>query len=133
LGVRYVLEGSVRRSGNRVRINTQLIDAETDAHLWAERFDGDTSDLFAVQDEISSRIAVALNIELIGAEAARPTEISTRSTAFSGDAPQGATRIHVKSLQRRSARSSTRWRSIPNPSRHRSYWQTRSWAACSME
>ena len=47
LGVRYVLEGSVRRSGNRVRVNAQLIDAETDAHLWAERFDGDTGDLFA--------------------------------------------------------------------------------------
>jgi TolB-like protein/class 3 adenylate cyclase len=72
LGVRYVLEGSVRRLGNRVRINAQLIDAETDAHLWAERFDGDTSDLFALQDEITSRIAVTLNLELIGAEAARP-------------------------------------------------------------
>jgi tetratricopeptide (TPR) repeat protein len=72
--VRYVLEGSVRRSGNRVRINAQLIDAETDAHLWAERFDGDTGDLFALQDEVTSRIAVALNLELIGAEATRPTE-----------------------------------------------------------
>jgi adenylate cyclase len=69
-----VLEGSVRRSGNRVRVNAQLIDAETDAHLWAERFDGDTGDLFALQDEITSRIAVALNLELVGAEAARPTE-----------------------------------------------------------
>ena len=53
LGVRYVLEGSVRRSGNRVRVNAQLIDAETDAHLWAERFDRDTSDLFALQSEIT--------------------------------------------------------------------------------
>jgi tetratricopeptide (TPR) repeat protein len=50
-----------------------LIDAETDTHLWAERFNGDTSDLFALQDEITSRIAVALNLELVGAEAARPT------------------------------------------------------------
>jgi len=74
LGVRYVLEGSVRRSGNRVRINAQLIDAETDAHLWAERFDGDTLDLFALQDEVTSRIAVALNLELVAAEAVRPTE-----------------------------------------------------------
>jgi TolB-like protein/Tfp pilus assembly protein PilF len=74
LGVRYVLEGSVRRSVNRVRINAQLIDAEADAHLWAERFNGDTSDLFALQDEITSRIAVALGYELISAEAARPTE-----------------------------------------------------------
>ena len=74
LGVRYVLEGSVRRSGNRVRVNAQLIDAETDAHLWAERFDRDTGDLFALQNEITSRIAIALNIELVSAEAARPTE-----------------------------------------------------------
>ena len=72
LGVRYVLEGSVRRSANQVRINAQLIDAETDAHLWAERFDGDTSDLFALQDEITRRIAFALNVELARAEAARP-------------------------------------------------------------
>ncbi len=74
LGVRYVLEGSVRRSGNRVRVNAQLIDAETDAHLWAERFDGDTGDLFALGNEITSRIAIDLDLELIAAEAARPTE-----------------------------------------------------------
>jgi adenylate cyclase len=74
LCVRYVLEGSVRRSGNLVRVNAQLIDAETDAHLWAERFDRDTGDLFALQNEITSRIAVALNLELLSAEAARPTD-----------------------------------------------------------
>jgi TolB-like protein/DNA-binding winged helix-turn-helix (wHTH) protein len=74
LGVRYVLEGSVRRSGNQLRVNAQLIDAETNAHLWAERFDRDTSDLFALQNEITTRIAVALNQELISAAAARPTE-----------------------------------------------------------
>jgi adenylate cyclase len=74
LGVRYVLEGGVRRSGNQVRINAQLIDAETDKHLWAERFTGDTSDLFALQDEITSRIAVELNLALTEAEAARPAE-----------------------------------------------------------
>ena len=74
LGVRYVLEGEVQRSGTRVRVTAQLIDAETDAHLWAERFDGDAGDLFALQDEITNRIAVALDLELVGAEAARPTE-----------------------------------------------------------
>lgn len=74
LNVRYVLGGSVRRLGNRVRINAQLIDAETDAHIWAERFEHNTADLFASQDEITSRIAVALNLELVGAEAARPVE-----------------------------------------------------------
>jgi adenylate cyclase len=74
LGVRYVLEGSVRRADNRVRVNAQLIDAETDAHLWAERFDGDAGDLFTLQDEITSRIAAALDLELVGAEAARGTD-----------------------------------------------------------
>jgi adenylate cyclase len=74
LNVRYLLGGSVRRSGNRLRVNTQLIDTETDAHVWAERFDHDTSDLFALQDEVTSKIAVALNLEMIGAEAARPAE-----------------------------------------------------------
>jgi TolB-like protein len=74
LGVRYVLEGSVRRSGSRVRVNAQLISAETNAHLWADRFDGETADLFALQDEITTRIANVLGVELIAAEAARPTE-----------------------------------------------------------
>ena len=59
---------------SRLRITAQLIDAETDAHLWAERFDSDTGDLFALQDEITSRIANALGVELIAAEAARPTD-----------------------------------------------------------
>ena len=74
LGVRYVLGGDVQRSGSRVRVTAQLIDAETDAHLWAERFSSDTGDLFAVQDEITNRIAVALDLELVSAEAARPAE-----------------------------------------------------------
>ena len=74
LGVRYVLEGSVQRSGDRVRVTAQLIDAETDAHLWAERFDRDIGDLFAVQNEVTRRIAVALHQELVSAEATRPTE-----------------------------------------------------------
>ena len=72
--MRYVLEGSVRRSDNRVRVNAQLIDAETDAHLWAGRFDGASADLWALQDENTGRIAGALNLELVAAEAARPTE-----------------------------------------------------------
>jgi adenylate cyclase len=74
LGVRYVLEGSIRRSGSQLRVNAQLIDAATDAHLWTERFDRDTGDLLALQNEITSRLANALGVELIAAEAARPTE-----------------------------------------------------------
>ena len=74
LSVRYVLEGSVQRSANQVRINAQLIDAESDTHLWAERFDRRIGDLFALQNEITGRIASALNLTLIASEAARPTE-----------------------------------------------------------
>ena len=74
LGVRYVLEGSVQRSGKQVRINTQLIDAETGAHLWAERFDRNIGDLFALQNEITARIASALQSQLAIAESRRPTD-----------------------------------------------------------
>ena len=66
LNVRYVLEGSVQRSGNRLRVNVQLIDAETGNHLWAERFDKPIADLFDMQDEIVSRLANTLNAQLIG-------------------------------------------------------------------
>jgi TolB-like protein/tetratricopeptide (TPR) repeat protein len=71
LNVRYVLEGSVQRGGSRVRINVQLIDAETGKHLWAERFDRSVTDLFEMQDEIVSRLANALNVQLISVEARR--------------------------------------------------------------
>ena len=74
LNVRYVLEGSVQRSGNQMRVNAQLVDVETDFNLWAERFDGDIGDLFALQNEITRRLANALGDELIAAEALRPTE-----------------------------------------------------------
>jgi TolB-like protein/class 3 adenylate cyclase len=71
LNVRYVLEGSVQRGGDRMRINVQLIEAETGSHLWAERFDKPIADLFDMQDEIVARLASALNAELIAAEARR--------------------------------------------------------------
>ena len=71
LNVRYVLEGSVQRGGNRLRVNVQLIDAETGNHLWAERFDKPVADLFDMQDEIVSRLANTLNAQLIEAEARR--------------------------------------------------------------
>ncbi|MBV9243313.1 MAG: adenylate/guanylate cyclase domain-containing protein [Methylobacteriaceae bacterium] len=70
LGVRSVLEGSVRRVGGRVRITAQLIDAESGGHLWAERFDRNVSDIFAVQDEVTQRIVDALKIKLTPGEAA---------------------------------------------------------------
>ena len=71
LNVRYALEGSVQRSGNRLRVNVQLIDAETGAHLWAERFDKPLAELFDMQDEIVARLASQLGAQLIAAEARR--------------------------------------------------------------
>jgi TolB-like protein/class 3 adenylate cyclase/Flp pilus assembly protein TadD len=71
LNVRYLLEGSVQRSSNRLRVNVQLIDAGTGNHLWAERFDKPMADLFDMQDEIVSRLANTLNAQLIAAEARR--------------------------------------------------------------
>jgi TolB-like protein len=76
LNVRYVLEGSVQRGGNRMRVNVQLIDAETGNHLWAERFDKPLADLFDMQDEIVARLANALNAQLIEAEARRAENAS---------------------------------------------------------
>jgi TolB-like protein len=71
LNVRYVLEGSVQRGGNRMRVNVQLIDAESAAHLWAERFDKPVTDLFDMQDEVVARLANALNAQLTIVEARR--------------------------------------------------------------
>jgi TolB-like protein len=71
LHVRYVLEGSVQRSGSRLRVNVQLIDAESGTHLWAERFDKPVADLFDMQDEIVARLANQLGTQLIAAEARR--------------------------------------------------------------
>ena len=74
LGVRYLVEGDVRRSGSKVRATARLIGAETDTLLWAQQFDSDTGDLISLEDDITSRIAIALGIELIDREAARPTK-----------------------------------------------------------
>jgi len=81
LGVRYVLEGSVRRGGNRVRITAQLIEAETGAHLWADRFDGSLEDVFELQDKVAINVAGVIEPALQAAEvrrsAARPTNDAT--------------------------------------------------------
>jgi TolB-like protein/class 3 adenylate cyclase/Tfp pilus assembly protein PilF len=77
LNVRYALEGSAQRSGNRMRINAQLIDAQSGSHLWAERFERPVTDLFEMQDEIVARIANTLNAQLIAAEARRAERAPT--------------------------------------------------------
>ena len=78
LGVRYVLEGSVRKSGDRLRVTSQLIDATTGSHVWAERYDRNVADLFAVQDEITENVVASIESQLFAAEhirtKSRPTE-----------------------------------------------------------
>jgi TolB-like protein/Tfp pilus assembly protein PilF len=71
LGARFIVEGSVRKAGNRVRITTQLIDGDTGGHVWAERYDRELTDIFAVQDEVTQRIVAALQVKLTGDERRR--------------------------------------------------------------
>lgn len=86
LGVRYILEGSVRKAANRVRITAQLIDSTDGHHLWAERYDRDLTDVFALQDEITAKVVTALQVHLVEGEQARLWEKSTSNveawTAF---------------------------------------------------
>lgn len=81
LGVRYVLEGSVRKGGNKVRITAQLIDATRGDHVWAARFDRDLTDVFALQDEITSNVVAALHVRLVEGEQARVWHKSTNNIA----------------------------------------------------
>jgi len=89
LKVRYVLEGSVRRAGDQVRVNAQLIDGETGAHLWSDRFDREIKELFSLQDEVTGRIASVLKGELLQAESHRlrrgpPSNLDAWETALQG-------------------------------------------------
>jgi adenylate cyclase len=79
LGVRYVLEGSVRRAGGRVRINAQLIDGATGGHVWAERYEGEYADIFAVQDEVIHAIAGALSVQLTEPQQLQVARLPTHS------------------------------------------------------
>ena len=81
LGVRFVLEGSVRKAGNRVRITSQLVDAVTGGHIWAERFDRELTDIFAVQDEVTQEIVAALALNLTEGEQQRPASEPTSNPA----------------------------------------------------
>ena len=83
LGVAHVLEGSVRKSGNRVRITAQLIEAEKDVHMWSETYDRELNDIFAIQDEIAHKVAQALRITLLGEDEARLDQVaSTEINAY---------------------------------------------------
>lgn len=89
LGVRYVLEGSVRRAGDQVRINAQLIDATTGGHMWAERYDGRLDDVFKLQDEVTGAIIAALSVTLTGEEQAQAARHETDSAAAHDSYLQG--------------------------------------------
>ncbi len=93
LGVRYVLEGSVRRAGDKVRITAQLIDAGGGDHVWAARFDRDLTDIFALQDEITSNVVEALHVQLVEGEQARVWCKSTECLAAWECLTQGLTRF----------------------------------------
>jgi len=77
LGVKYVLEGSVRRSGDQIRINAQLVDGSSGGHLWAERFDGTMADVFALQDNVNRKIVAALEVSLTAADEKRFNRVET--------------------------------------------------------
>ena len=81
LGVRYVLEGSVRRSGQRLRITAQLVEAATGRHLWAERYDGASEDVFDLQDRITADVVGAIEPSVQQAEIERATQTATPSWA----------------------------------------------------
>ena len=81
LGVRYILEGSVRRIDNRVRVNTQLIDGISGGQLWAERYDGDLQDVFALQDRITGKIISALAVRVTTEDHSRLSETRTTNMA----------------------------------------------------
>lgn len=95
LGVRYLLEGSVRRAGSRVRVTAQLIDAETGHHLWAERYDRALDDVFALQDEITRRIAAIIAPELEQAELKKSTAKRTENLSAWDYYLRGMARLHA--------------------------------------
>jgi Predicted integral membrane protein len=89
LGVRYVLEGSVRKGSNRVRITAQLIDASTGNHIWADRYDGDLTDIFALQDEITKKVVAAIEPKLLAAEGIRSQNRSPEDLGAWGHGDSG--------------------------------------------
>jgi TolB-like protein len=101
LGVRYVLEGSVQRDQSRVRVNAQLIDADSGAHLWADRFEEDVADLFKLQDAVVERLARTLQVELVNAEAQRSLHDRPRNSDAIDLTMRG---VNSRSDQRRRSR-----------------------------
>ena len=99
LGVRYVLEGSVRRSANRVRITGQLIDAEAGTHIWADHFEGTLDDIFELQDRVAASVVAAISPELERAEIERSRRKPTRSLGAYDHYLRGMANLHVGSRE----------------------------------
>ena len=95
LGVRYVLEGSVRRAGDRIRVAAQLVEAETGMHDWAERYDRDLTDIFALQDEITQAVTIAVTPTIAGAEQRR----AMRRPPETGLEPMSRTALMIMVIQ----------------------------------
>jgi len=110
LGVRYVLEGSVRRAAGRVRIAAQLIDGASGGHLWAERYDCELNHIFTAQDEITREIVAALALELSARERARILRRATRSLSAYEHVPSGAGSARFETRRPRTARRGGCWR-----------------------
>ena len=114
LGVRYVLEGSVRKAGNRVRVTAQLIDSSNGGHVWASRFDRDLTDIFAVQDELTQEIVAALKLKLTAGEQdrlARERAVNVEAYEFFLRGREQAWRTPEPETSRRAA-----WQEPPSPS-----------------
>ena len=99
LGVRYVLEGSIRRAGDEVRINAQLIDTTTGGHLWAERYDGTLEDIFDLQDKVTAQIVAALKVSLTGEEVVEQARHQTENAAAHDAYLQGWALYKLGSLE----------------------------------
>ena len=131
LGVRYVLEGSVRKAANRVRITAQLIDTTSGAHIWADRFDGALDDIFELQDQVASNVAGAIEPKLRQTEIERASRKPTANlTAYDLYLAhwRNPTAIPMRALPRRLSLPGRRWRSI-RPTRRPRLWSAVSGAA----
>jgi adenylate cyclase len=116
LGVRYVLEGSVRKAGNRVRITGQLIDATTGAHIWTDRFDGALDDIFELQDQVASNVAARSSQSYADPRSSAPAANRPRTSPLTTSICahwRNPTAIPKKALPRQSSLPGRRWRSIP--------------------
>lgn len=100
LGVRNVLEGSIRRSGDQIRVNVQLIDGETGSHIWADRFDRELGDVFSLQNEVTGRIASVLRLELVEAESRRLLQVSSENYEALDYALRGWAELWTKAVTR---------------------------------